>query len=203
MKSYMKKLIVGSVASVLGTAAMIALAVLLSGNCGGIEYVETPEAFGGDICFIVCDEIENTTEYYTLDANRHRIAAIPEFEGGAQIYVALTDSFDYDLINGKLVNYVVHRKLRNLQGEFVEDIENREVIDRIFDRVAEIEHDILRMTIIAVDELYFVQVDLNVNWQSPCEVYYYNQSKDALEYLYQFQHKDVIGAKMLNADAFE
>lgn len=204
MKRYMEKLVIGIIASVVGTPILLVLAVgLLLMHCScEIEYVETPQEFGGDVCFIVCDEIENTTEHYTLDANRHRIAAIPEFDNEAEIYVAYTDNFDCEIIDGKLTNTVVHRDLKYLDGEAVENIENREIIDHIFDLVAQIDHDIFRMTIIVLGDHYFVQVDLNVNWQSLCEAYYFNQEKDKLEYLYQFQHKDIIGAKMINAEAF-
>lgn len=204
MKRCMEKLVIGIIASVVGTVVLLVLAVgLLLMHCSSeIEYVETPEEFGGDICFITNDHTDETTQYYTLDADRHKIAEIPAFENEAQIYLADNNYFDCEIIDGKITNTVLHRDLKNLDGEAVENVENRAIIDRIFDLAAQIDHDIFHMAIIVLDDQYFVQVELNVNWQCPCEVYYYNQNTDQLGYLYRFQHKEIIGAKMIDAEAF-
>ena len=201
----MKKLIWGIVASVLGTIAIFALLLAWLFTPSKIPFAETAEEFGGDVCFIVRDHSsdENETEYYTLNMRGHKIAEIPPFESAANIYLSHYGNFSCSVENGKVVNRLLDTKLTDLEGNPVEDIENRDIIDRIFEKAAEIDHDIFRMVIIELDGKYFAQVGLNVNWVCPCDVYYYNPENDSFREIYSFEHRDIIGAKLVDAAAFE
>ncbi|MBQ3575551.1 MAG: hypothetical protein IJA26_07760 [Clostridia bacterium] len=201
----MKKLVWGIIASVLGTIAVFALLIAWLFHVPELPFAETPEDFGGDICFIVRDHSseENEIEYYTLDMRRHKVAQIPPFENEAEIYLSHYDNFSCSVEDGKVVNRLVDTKLTDLDGNPVEDIENREIIDRIFEKAAEIDHDIFRMVIIELDGEYFAQVNLNVNWVCPCDVYYYDSVDDSFREIYSFEHRDIIGAKMIDAAAFK
>ena len=201
----MKKLVWGIIASVLGTIAVFALLIAWLFHVPELPFAYNPEDFGGDICFIVRDHSseENEIEYYTMDMRRHKVAQIPPFENEAEIYLSHYDNFSCSVEDGKVVNRLVDTKLTDLDGNPVEDIENREIIDRIFEKAAEIDHDIFRMVIFVVDGKYFAQVNLNVNWVCPCDVYYYNPENDSFREIYSFDHRDIIGAKMIDASAFE
>ena len=201
----MKKLVVGIVASALGTIAIFVLLLAWLFHVPEMPFAETPEDFGGDICFIVRDHSteENAIEYYTLDIQRHKIAGIPPFENEAKIYLSHYDNFECSVEDGKVTNRLVNTKLTDLDGNPVENIENREIIDCIFEKAAEIDHDIFRMAIIEIDGKYYAQVGLNVNWVCPCDVYYYNPENDSFTEIYSFDHKDIIGAKLTDTSVFE
>ena len=200
----MKKLVIGIIASVTGTVMIFALLAWLL-RVPEIPFAENPQDFGGDICFIVKDHSteENKTEYYTLDMRRHKIAGIPPFENEATIYLSHYGNFECSVEDGKVINRLVDTKLTDLEGNPVENIENREIIDRIFEKAAEIDHDIFRMVIIEMDGKYFAQVNLNVNWVCPCDVYSYNPANDSFTEIYSFEHRDIVGAKLVDASAFQ
>ena len=204
----MKKLVIGIIASVLGTIAIFILLLAWLLHVPEIPFAETPEDFGGDICFIVSGhgEYEGLTEYYTLNMQRawkDRLAEIPSFENEAEIYLSHYNNFDCSVEDGKVTNRLVDTKITDLEGNLLEDVGNREIVDRIFEKAAEIDHDILRMVIIEIDGKYFAQVNLNVNWQCPCDIYCYDPEDDSFSEIYSFQHRDVIGAKIVDASAFE
>ncbi len=201
----MKKLVIGIIASVLGTVAMFILLLAWLFHVPEIPFAENPEDFGGDICFIVREhETEDRkTEYYTLDTRRRKIAEIPSFENEAEIYLSHYDNFSCSVENGKVVNRLLDTKLTDLEGNPIDNVENRDIIDRIFEKAAEIDHDIFRMVIIEIDGEYFAQVNLNVNWQCPCDIYFYDPEEDSFSEIYSFQHKDIIGAKLMDAAAFQ
>ena len=201
----MKKLVWGIIASVLGTIAVFALLIAWLFHVPELPFADNPEDFGGDICFIVRDHSteENETEYYTLNMRRHKIAEIPPIENEAAIYLSHYDNFSCSVEDGKVVNRLIDTKITDLDGNPIENIENREIIDRIFEKAAEIDHDIFRMVIIEIDGKYFAQVNLNVNWVCPCDVYYYDPQNDGFTEICSFEHRDIIGAKLVDASAFE
>ena len=201
----MKKLVIGIIASVIGTIAIFILLLAWLFHVPELPFAETPEDFGGDICFIVSGhgEEEGLTEYYTLNMQRRKIAEIPSFENEAEIYLSHYDNFSCSIEDGKLTNTLKDTKITDLDGNPIDNIENRDIIDRIFEKAAEIGHDIFRMVIMEIDGKYFAQVNLNVNWQCPCDIYYYDPADDSFSEIYSFQHKDIIGAKLIDASAFE
>lgn len=201
----MKKLVIGIIASVIGTFAIFILLLAWLFHVPELPFAETPEDFGGDICFIVSGhgEEEGLTEYYTLNMQRRKIAEIPSFENEAEIYLSHYDNFSCSIEDGKVVNRLLDTKITDLDGNPIDNIENRDIIDRIFEKAAEIDHDIFRMVIMEIEGKYFAQVNLNVNWQCPCDIYYYDPADDSFSEIYSFQHKDIIGAKLIDASAFE
>ena len=77
-------------------------------------------------------------------------------------------------------------------------VDNTEPIERILEHVADIEHLIIRMKILRQRDLYFVVVELNVNWWSPCILYYYDAKNDQLVELYTYDDKEIVGIKVRN-----
>ena len=57
----------------------------------------------------------------------------------------------------------------------------------------EIKHDIIQFDILKDGESYFTVVKLNVNWQSPCELYQYDQNTRHLNRLYRWDSVDIVG----------
>ena len=98
-----------------------------------VPFVETPEDFGGDVCFIVRDHEteEGKIEYYTLNAKRHKVAEIPPFENEAEIYLSHYDNFSCSIEDGKVTNRLLDTKLTDLDGNPIDNIENRDIINRI------------------------------------------------------------------------
>lgn len=104
---------------------------------------------------------------------------------------ALHDNFSPSISGSSVVN--------TLQGTLITDQDGNEVpadstlTDILTAAADEIKHDIIQFDILKDGESYFTVVKLNVNWQSPCELYQYDQNTRHLNRLYRGDSVDIVG----------
>jgi hypothetical protein len=98
-----------------------------------------------------------------------------------------------DVVNGKIINKVSNPVWLDSDGKKIRDAGS---LDRILEQALKIEHAIFSVKILEDKEEYFVVCKLNVNWSDPFDIYYYNQKKDELEYVTQFENEDVVGLRI-------
>ncbi|MCH5296359.1 MAG: hypothetical protein J1E85_01685 [Ruminococcus sp.] len=83
------------------------------------------------------------------------------------------------------------------------DVEITPIISSILEEVQKIEHPIINMKIFKDNEEYFVFISLNVNWWSPCRLYYYNQDYSKLVELYTFNREEVTGIRIRDLSRYK
>lgn len=104
---------------------------------------------------------------------------------------ALHDNFSSSIAGNSVVN--------TLQGALITDQDGNEVpvdstlTDILTVAADEIKHDIIQFDILKDGESYFTVVKLNVNLQSPCELYQYDQNTRHLNRLYRWDSVDIVG----------
>lgn len=133
--------------------------------------------------------------YYSLYSNKKIKKSEAFIADETEVFFASPDCFDsyIDSIQNKVLNRL---RYTNLTDKYGNDVEITPVISEIFEETAKLEHDILRMEIIKDGDEYFVFVSLNVNWWTPCTLYYFNQDSSKLIKLYTFDYEIVTGIKI-------
>jgi hypothetical protein len=99
---------------------------------------------------------------------------------------------DSDVKNGKIINRADNPRWKDPDENSIDDTE---ILDRILEQTLKVEHSICSVKILEDQQEYFVVYNLNVNWQNPFELCHYNQEKDELEYVAQFENADVVGLR--------
>lgn len=110
-----------------------------------------------------------------------------------QRYNTDSNSFSSYIKNNTVVNKLNKIVIEDSHGNVVS---NDEIITGIFKSAASLEHDIWEFQIFKVVDEYFALVKLNVNWQSPCDFYYYNKTDKTLKLLERFEGVDIIGLSL-------
>lgn len=108
---------------------------------------------------------------------------------GVNVFVADTLNFSYEIEKNRVVNRVVGTSVTDGQGNRIEADDTVQSILRAV--AADIDHAILEAKIFEDGQEYFVAVQLNVNWQSPCDFYRYDADAGKLEFLYSWDNADV------------
>jgi len=157
----------------------------------GVVDVAVCPAYGDDL----------SPEYYVLAGGR-RIQAAPEFDSGdSEIYYVGHDCFEayighVDTLlpdKTRVLNRLVHMELHDENGG---PVRINEEMEAIFHQVAGLEHEVFDVRIIVADGEYFVFHKLNVNWQLPCVLSYYNRDSDRLIELYRWQEREIVGLRI-------
>lgn len=126
------------------------------------------------------------TCYYVL-ADGQRIQAAAPFEGDAYtVYTMDTDNM------GDV--------LPCMRRENGDEIEIPEAWMAVIDRLNETEHWKMFPQLMETQDGIFVYVELNVNWWTPCCLYYYNPEKETLTLLYKWNGEEVKAVKVLQPD---
>lgn len=109
----------------------------------------------------------------------------------AEVYVADVNNFSAKTENGKVVNTLISNVVTDSEGnEFKADGELSNLLQIIAETV---EHDILEAKIFKDGQMYYIAVQTNVNWQSPCDFYQYEPSAGKILYLNSWDNMNVLG----------
>lgn len=76
-------------------------------------------------------------------------------------------------------------------------------MNRILELGGENEHAVMAAWLICADDLWFLQVMLNVNLWTPYELYWYNPVSDRLVEMTTFDGKEVVGLEIADKAYFE
>ena len=152
-------------------------------------------------------------------ANRSILRAVVREENGRgeTAYYGITADKDYGRIEPfEPVNGTVYHTqyagvslyknsltgLQVLDGEG-HPVEKTPEMNRILELGGENEHAIMAAWLIRADDLWFLQVMLNVNLWTPYELYWYNPVSDRLVEMTTFDGKEVVGLEIADKAYFE
>ena len=158
----------------------------------GIVDVETLVAFPG----AKAGQAASETRWYTL-ANGQRIQPAGPFAPDAAVCTVPSDCFEscVDPAHNKVLNRL--RRIKLLDDQGIPIPVNRK-IEGLFRCLAGLEHDLLSITIFDSGGDCFACVELNVNWHSPYELYYYDRSANRLIPLYRWEGEAIVGLRVRN-----
>lgn len=109
----------------------------------------------------------------------------------AEVYIADVNNFSAKTENSKLANDLISTVVVDSKGN---DVEADEALSKLLKVIADsVEHDILEAKIFKDGQMYYVAVQTNVNWQSPCDFYQYNTSDSKLKSLCSWDNVNVMG----------
>ncbi|BEP29239.1 hypothetical protein [Helicovermis profundi] len=149
------------------------------------------------INLITNDERIDKIEYVSVYSNGN-IEMIDKFKSDdIEIYTADSDCYESYISDNEVLNKLKKIVLIDSDGNTVD---NDEIITEIFQIAEEIKHDIWKFQIIMDDDKYFVIVELNVNWQSPCDFYEYDQTQKKLILFHRFDDVDIIGLSLTKGE---
>ena len=107
------------------------------------------------------------------------------------IYIADVNNFSASTESGKVVNKLISTAVMDNDGN---EVEADEALGRLLQTIADsIQHDILEAKIFKDGQMYYIAIQTNVNWQSPCEFYQYNPSDGKLKSLCSWDDVSVLG----------
>ena len=138
------------------------------------------------------DDEEMPKAYYRL-CEENRWNSVEPFESDpVQILTVDHSCFDSYIENSKVLNRLEYMALIDENGEYAEITP---VLEQIFQEAAKLEHSILEMYILQTEEEYYVVVELNVNWQWPCTLYYFDEDAGQLVELVTTQGRRYLGLR--------
>ena len=100
-----------------------------------------------------------------------------------------------DRDRNKVLNRLDHMALKDEAGNQVPVSETHA---RIFQHIAELEHDMFHIRLIETGNQTFVYLELNVNLWTPCCLYWYDRDADAMVLLHEWDEEEVIGLRLRN-----
>jgi hypothetical protein len=141
---------------------------------------------------IITKEYQGTKKIYYHVDKFGKTKKIENFTSDNINIYKLDTLVDSDIKNGKIINRAENPRWKDPDENSIDDTE---ILDRILEQTLKVEHSICSVKILEDQQEYFVVYNLNVNWQNPFELCHYNQEKDELEYVAQFENADVVGLR--------
>lgn len=179
-------------------AAVLVLLVVLdpfdSSDSAGDDF--DPEAVG-IVDVVLRDYNDGTIHFDCIGPDQTRRVVDAFISDAAEVVYAQPDCFESSAEDGKVLNRLVKIALTDASGN---PAESSPIIDRIFEKVSEIDHAVLKTYIFRIGEHHFPVVEPNVNLFSPCTLYYYDQSSDRLIELYTYDATEIIGLRVRNPE---
>lgn len=173
--------------------ALMLLCVVLTG-CVSLAPFDPETA--GVVDVIV--ESGGNRDYYAINAHG-RVQETEPFEGDdIDIYEVDGDCLEtYKGIDnrgrGEFISRLTDIRLWDEEGCAVQ---NTRVLNEVLLAASELEHDLFDARILRAGEEYFLYVELNVNWVSPCDLYWYDQTRGGLVELHSFDGQEVVGLRV-------
>ena len=131
---------------------------------------------------------------YTI-ADKQRIQPSDAFEPNAMEVFDASSSLYSFIEEGRVVNHI---STIIILDENRYSVPVTEEFKDIVSLASQINHDVMTLKIMKTDECTFAYTELNVNWQSPCTLYYYNPEERSLSKLYTWNDEKVTNIKVLN-----
>lgn len=128
-------------------------------------------------------------------ADKQRIQPSDAFEPDAMEVFDASSSLYSFIEEGRVVNHI---STIIILDENRYSVPVTEEFKDIVSLASQINHDVMTLKIMKTDECTFAYTELNVNWQSPCTLYYYNPKERSLSKLYTWNDEEVTNIKVLN-----
>ena len=131
--------------------------------------------------------------FYIVDDKGHteNTDAFTSDENATTFYAETDTDFSCDIVDGKVINTLTGTKGSDKQGNFITADETTVEIMEVAANT--IDHDMYEFSVWCSKGKYYVFVKLNVNWQDPCVLYFYDTAKKELTELYSWDSKDLVG----------
>lgn len=109
----------------------------------------------------------------------------------AEVFIADVNNFSANTESGKVVNELISTVVMDGDGN---EVEADEALSKLLQTIADsVGHDILEAKIFKDGQMYYIAVQTNVNWQSPCDFYQYDPSDGKLTSLCSWDDVNVLG----------
>ena len=113
------------------------------------------------------------------------------FKTGELYYIADYHNFSSETRKNKVVNTVIGTVLTTNAGA---KVKAEEYLTNLLEAIAEtVNHNIIEARLFEAKSGYYVAVQTNVNWQSPCDFYRYNEKEGSLTHICTWQNAEVLG----------
>lgn len=110
---------------------------------------------------------------------------------GELYYIADYHNFSSEIKKNKVVNTVIGTVLTTNAGI---NVKAEEYLTDLLEAIAEtVNHNIIEARLFEAKSSYYVAVKTNVNWQSPCDFYRYNEKEGTLTHICTWQNAEVLG----------
>lgn len=114
------------------------------------------------------------------------------------VYEVDSDCFDtYRAMDtegrGEFVNRLADVRVWDAQGS---PVPRTDVLMDILQAASWLEHDLLDVRILRAGEAYFLYAELNVNWWTPCTLYWYDPARKGLVELCEFDGRETVGLRV-------
>lgn len=139
---------------------------------------------------ILKDEQSNSISYKNIYSRKLSWKTDEFLSDDLVIYTAKPDTFISFIKNNKVLNRLNNIELENID---INSLSDKEILASIFLEAEKIEHEIWEFKILKSDGRYFVLIKLNVNWQSPNDLYEYDLIENDLMFLHTLKSKDIVG----------
>ena len=172
---------------------LLALCLLLTGCVSALPFDPETE---GVLDVIVRDG--ETVAYYAVSGDGRK-REIPAFGGdGIRVYRPDVQGIECYLSEDDRGRRAFINRLTDVRlwDETGAAVENTRLMNEILLAAAELEHDLFDVKLICSGNEWFVYAALNVNWVSPCDLYWYDQARGGLVEVYSFDHQEVVGLRM-------
>ena len=140
----------------------------------------------------------DAVQYYAVSGDG-RVQETAAF-GGDDIIVYEVDSGCFDTYlaidedgRSEFVNRLADVHIWDANGD---PVPRTPVLMRVLQAASWLEHDLFTVRILRAGEAYFLYVELNVNWWTPCALYWYDPARNGLVELYEFDSKETIGLRV-------
>lgn len=136
--------------------------------------------------------------YYALSHDGRAQEVDPFEPDGMTVIEVIPDSLEcyIDREQNKVLNRLAEVQVYDEHGKAVNSTDP--LVDAIMRQAAKLEHNLFTIRIMKVGDAAFLYTELNVNWWTPCELYYYDPAADRLIELYTFDGKEVVGLRVRN-----
>lgn len=153
-------------------------------------YIEDSKYLKRTISIITENQDSKDINYYLIE-HIGKIKKIDKFNNQSQ-KITVNGCYDDYILKGIKLNL----KKCVFINDKKEEIKINNDLKNIVTQVSKINHDIIGNKIFVIDNLYFVEVELNVNMWSPYELYYYDIKNNKLIKYYTFDNIDIVGIKI-------
>ena len=153
-------------------------------------YIEDSKYLKRTISIITENQDSKDINYYLIE-HIGKIKKIDKFNNQSQ-KITVNGCYDDYILKGIKLNL----KKCVFINDKKEEIKINNDLKNIVTQVSKINHDIIGNKIFVMDNLYFVEVELNVNMWSPYELYYYDIKNNKLIKYYTFDNIDIVGIKI-------